>query len=45
MRDLSTEPSPEKDFQLNLYVDGASKGNPGMAGKILTCLNWNDIFE
>ena len=32
MRDLSTEPSPEKDFQLNLYIDGASKGNPGMAG-------------
>lgn len=24
--------SPKKDFHLNLYVDGASKGNPGMAG-------------
>ena len=32
MRDLSTEPSSEKDLQFNLYIDGASKGNPGMAG-------------
>jgi ribonuclease HI len=32
MRDLGTELSPEKNFQLNLYIDGASKGNPGMAG-------------
>jgi ribonuclease HI len=32
MRDLSTGPSGEKDLQLNLYIDGASKGNPGMAG-------------
>ena len=32
MRDLSTEPSGEKDLQFNLYIDGASKGNPGMAG-------------
>jgi len=32
MRDLSTEPSGEKGLQFNLYIDGASKGNPGMAG-------------
>jgi len=28
MRDLSTEPSPEKDFQLNLYIDGAPRETP-----------------
>jgi ribonuclease HI len=32
MRDLSAEPSGGKDLQFNLYIDGASKGNPGMAG-------------
>jgi ribonuclease HI len=32
MKDLGTEPSREEDFQFNLYIDGASKGNPGMAG-------------
>jgi len=32
MRDVRTEPPHEKDVQLNLYIDGASKGNPGMAG-------------
>ena len=32
MRDLGTGPSVEKDLQLNLHIDGASKGNPGMAG-------------
>jgi len=32
MRELRTEPSHEKDASLNLYIDGASKGNPGMAG-------------
>ena len=32
MKDLGTELSAEKKLQLNLYIDGASKGNPGMAG-------------
>jgi ribonuclease HI len=32
MRDRGKEPSPGKDDRLNLYIDGASKGNPGMAG-------------
>jgi ribonuclease HI len=32
MMERSTGPSPEKDLRLNLYIDGASKGNPGMAG-------------
>src|SRR5512147_1994688 len=32
MRELGTRPSREKDLQFNLYIDGASKGNPGMAG-------------
>jgi len=31
MKDLGTEPSRKKDLQFNLYIDGASKGNPGMA--------------
>jgi len=46
MKDLGTEPSRKKDLQFNLYIDGASKGNPGMAGKDpYACLNRNDIFE
>ncbi len=34
MKDLNTGPSNSKGFELNLYlyIDGASKGNPGRAG-------------
>jgi ribonuclease HI len=32
VKDLNTGPSSSKDFQLSLYIDGASKGNPGRAG-------------
>ncbi len=32
MKNRSTGASPQAHLHLNLYVDGASKGNPGMAG-------------
>ncbi len=32
MSDRGAESPSKKDFHVNLYVDGASKGNPGMAG-------------
>jgi len=32
MKEVSTERSHPKEFQFNLYIDGASKGNPGRAG-------------
>ena len=32
MKDLTAGSSHPKDVQFNLYVDGASKGNPGRAG-------------
>jgi len=32
MSDLETEPSAQDGLQLFIYIDGASKGNPGRAG-------------